>query len=93
MNSDSKKLSFEDALAELEKIIASMEQGEVSLSESVKYYERAMALHQQCQNELQQAKLKIEQLLLAQNKDEPSSSGKKIVGKKEFTIDDKDNDS
>ena len=73
--------SFEEALAELEKIIAAMEQGEVSLSESVKYYERAMMLHKQCVAELQQAKLKIEQLVLSPDSD------KKIIGKKSFVVD------
>ena len=72
--------SFEEALAELEKIIAAMEQGEVSLGESVKYYERAMMLHKQCVGELQQAKLKIEQLVLS-----PTDDDKKIIGKKDFS--------
>ncbi|MDI9313894.1 MAG: exodeoxyribonuclease VII small subunit [Hydrotalea sp.] len=73
--------SFEEALSELEKIISAMEQGEVSLAESVKYYERAMMLHKKCVAELQNAKLKIEQLVLSPDSD------KNIIGKKDFAAD------
>ena len=37
-------LSFEQALAELDKIVASMEAGELPLDESIKAYQRGVAL-------------------------------------------------
>lgn len=54
---------FEKSLAELEQIVARMEQGELSLDESLKQFERGIALTRSCQNALQQAEHKVEMLL------------------------------
>jgi exodeoxyribonuclease VII small subunit len=47
--------AFENALAELESIVASMEAGQLSLDESLAAYRRGHALLRQCQQTLTQA--------------------------------------
>jgi exodeoxyribonuclease VII small subunit len=54
---------FEKSLSELEQIVERMEQGELSLDESLKQFERGIALTRTCQNALQQAEQKVEILL------------------------------
>lgn len=54
---------FEKSLAELEQIVERMEQGELSLDESLKQFERGIALTRSCQTALQQAEQKVEILL------------------------------
>lgn len=50
---------FEAALAELEAIVQRLEQGEIPLEESLRQYERGVALTRSCQQALQQAEEKI----------------------------------
>lgn len=54
---------FEKSLAELEQIVERMEQGELSLDESLKQFERGIALARSCQSALQGAEQKVELLL------------------------------
>jgi exodeoxyribonuclease VII small subunit len=54
---------FEKSLAELEKIVARMEAGELSLDESLQQFERGVALARACQQALQSAEQKVEMLL------------------------------
>lgn len=56
------KLTFEKALTDLETIIAQLEQGELSLEESIKIYEDGVKLTAFCNNEIKNAKLRIEEL-------------------------------
>jgi exodeoxyribonuclease VII small subunit len=56
-------LDFEKSLAELEKIVERLELGELSLDESLKQFERGIALTRSCQGSLQQAEQKVEILL------------------------------
>ncbi len=58
---------FEKSLRELETIVERMEQGELSLDESLKQFERGVALTRTCQSALQQAEQKVEILLRNQN--------------------------
>ena len=53
---------FEKSLDELEKLVAKMEQGEQSLDDSLKSYERGIALYRNCQNALEQAELRVKLL-------------------------------
>lgn len=62
---DLKKLSFEDALAQLEKIVQELESGRIKLDDAVKAYENAVKLKQLCENKLQAASLKIEKIEIA----------------------------
>ena len=54
--------TFEAALAELERILADIEAGEVPLEESLVKYERGQFLIQHCRAVLGQAEKQIEQL-------------------------------
>ena len=54
---------FEKSLAELEQIVSQMESGELSLDESLKQFERGVALARSCQTALQAAEQKVEILL------------------------------
>lgn len=54
---------FESALGELEKIVGALERGDLKLEESLKLFERGMALTRQCRQSLDTAELKVKQLL------------------------------
>jgi exodeoxyribonuclease VII small subunit len=50
---------FEASLAELEAIVARLEQGELPLEESLRQFERGVALTRVCQKALAQAEQKV----------------------------------
>jgi exodeoxyribonuclease VII small subunit len=54
---------FEDSLAELEKLVEQMEQGDIPLEESLKSFERGIKLTRTCQKSLQEAEQKVRVLL------------------------------
>ncbi|HEY6943102.1 exodeoxyribonuclease VII small subunit [Dokdonella sp.] len=54
---------FEKSLDELEQLVGRMEQGDLSLDESLQSFERGIALYRNCQGALDQAKLRVSQLL------------------------------
>jgi exodeoxyribonuclease VII small subunit len=58
--------SFEDALAELEQLVSHLEQGDISLEESLKSFERGVTLTRTCQQALQEAEQKV-QILMEKN--------------------------
>lgn len=51
--------NFEAALAELNQLVEKMEQGGLSLEQSLSFFERGMQLTQQCQQALQAAEQKV----------------------------------
>lgn len=57
-------LNFEQALAELEKIVTSLEQGNVALEQSIETYERGEALKKHCQTLLKAAEDRVEKIRL-----------------------------
>ena len=57
---------FEDSMNELEKLVEQMEQGDISLEESLKAFERGIKLTRACQQSLQEAEQKV-QILLEKN--------------------------
>ncbi len=57
-----RKLTFEQAISELETIAEQIEQGKIGLEESIDKYERGMALVKQCRDMLSTAEHKIQQL-------------------------------
>ena len=59
---DVAKMSFEDALAQLEEIVGKLEKGQVPLEESIRIYERAEALRRHCDALLKEAEAKIEKI-------------------------------
>lgn len=58
-------LSFEEALARLENIVATLEQGNLPLEEAVFVFEEGNLLRQHCEKKLSEAKLKIEKVIQA----------------------------
>lgn len=54
---------FEQSLNELEQLVAKMEDGELSLDESLRSFERGIALYRSCQSALEQAQARVSQLL------------------------------
>jgi exodeoxyribonuclease VII small subunit len=64
MATDLSSLSFEAALAELEKIVQQLERGDVALEDSIRAYERGAALKAHCEAKLKDAQLKVEQIVL-----------------------------
>lgn len=70
--------SFEAASAELEKIVAAMETGQMSLEASLSAYQRGVELLQYCQNTLQgaQQQVKILEADMLKNFTRPDSDGR-----------------
>jgi len=58
-----KKLDYEAAVAELESLVERLEQGDISLEESLKLYESGVLLTRDCQEALQNAEQKVQMLL------------------------------
>jgi len=59
---DVSKLSFEQALERLEKIVNDLERGDVALDESIKIYEQGEALKKHCATLLKAAEDKVEKI-------------------------------
>ena len=64
---DIAKLSFEEALAELEQIVAKLEGGQAPLAQSIEIYERGEALKKHCETLLKQAEMRIEKITLSRD--------------------------
>ena len=61
-NSKKKSLHSESTLSEIENIIESLEDGNLSLEDSIKAYEKGISLTKACQKMLSDAELKIKKL-------------------------------
>ena len=59
---DGESLSFEAALAELEKLVAGMESGQLSLEQSLAAHKRGLELAQYCQAKLTRAQQQVQVL-------------------------------
>ncbi len=70
------ELSFEDALKELEAIVARLESGEAPLQQAIDLYERGDALRRQCAARLDAAQARIEAIR--------TDAGGKAVGTTSF---------
>ena len=57
-----KKFDFNKGLAELEVIINKMESGDLSLEDSLKYFEKGVKLHRQCHSALTDAEQRVNKL-------------------------------
>jgi exodeoxyribonuclease VII small subunit len=64
-NSDIAAMSFEQALAALEKIVDDLERGEVPLETSIRIYERGEALKAHCDRLLKAAEDRVEKIRLS----------------------------
>ena len=57
------QLSFEEAFDRLNKIVDLIEEGEISLDDSIKYYEIGISLKNHCENKLKNAEVKIKKVI------------------------------
>jgi exodeoxyribonuclease VII small subunit len=62
-SNSSGKIDFEASLKELEALVEKMEQGDLSLEQSLKDFERGIALTRACQQALQEAEQKVQILM------------------------------
>ena len=68
-------INFEKTFTELEDLVKKMERGDLSLEESLKYFERGMLLTKNCQQALNKAEQKVRILLEKNNKNNLESFG------------------
>lgn len=57
------ELAFEDAIEELEAIVEELEEGDLPLEEAMDRFERGLGLVTACRGKLEQAELKVEELI------------------------------
>lgn len=62
MSEEMELLSFEEALTELDRIVAKIEAGDLTLEESLTLFERGQKLATRCNKQLDEASLRVEQL-------------------------------
>ena len=60
VNDPLEKMTFEDAMKELENLVDSLDKGDVSLDEAIAAYDRGSQLKDHCQKKLNEAKMKVE---------------------------------
>jgi exodeoxyribonuclease VII small subunit len=63
-STDIEKLSFEDALEELEGIVRTLESGKGKLDDAISAYERGARLKAHCEKKLKEAQAKVEKISL-----------------------------
>ena len=68
-NNELEKLTFEDAMKELEKLVDSLDKGDVSLDDAIAAYDRGSQLKDYCQKKLQEAKMKVDTIQSSDNID------------------------
>ena len=62
---DIAKMSFEEALAELDKIVRELEEGQAKLEDAIGAYERGALLKRHCEAKLREAQAKVDKIVLA----------------------------
>ena len=67
VSKDIAKMSYEEALGELEDIVRKLENGDVPLEESITIYERGDKLRAHCNKLLTSAEKKVEKIRLSSN--------------------------
>ena len=60
VNDPLEKMTFEDAMKELENLVDSLDKGDISLDEAIGAYDRGSQLKDHCQKKLNEAKMKVE---------------------------------
>jgi exodeoxyribonuclease VII small subunit len=67
-----KSFPFEKSLTELQEIVLQLEKGELSLDDSLKQFEKGITMARKCQDILNHAEQKIEQLSPSHTASEPA---------------------
>lgn len=57
------EMSFEDAMAELEQVVAKLESGQAPLDQSIDLYERGAKLKERCEGRLKDAELRVNKII------------------------------
>lgn len=75
--SEAEELPFEKALARLEEIVQRLEEGDLPLQEALALYEQGVALSRRCQDILDEAELRVSQLVEGEKgvQEEPFEEG------------------
>ena len=68
-NTELEKLTFEEAMQELEKLVDSLDKGDISLDEAIAAYDKGSQLKDYCQKKLQEAKMKVDTIQSSDNVD------------------------
>ena len=63
VSQDISNLSFEDALAELERIVKGLEGGQQKLEDAISAYERGAVLRQHCEAKLAEAEARVQAIV------------------------------
>jgi exodeoxyribonuclease VII small subunit len=63
MPKQKKSFNFEDSIDELETLVAELEEGEMSLEESLAAFEKGVKLTRECQKHLSEAEQKVSLLI------------------------------
>ncbi|HWD67913.1 MAG TPA: exodeoxyribonuclease VII small subunit [Caulobacteraceae bacterium] len=63
-SNDIARMSFEAALAELERIVAELESGKADLEKSIDDYDRGAKLKAHCEAKLKEAQMRVEKILV-----------------------------
>lgn len=58
------EMTFEQAMAELEKVVGQLERGDVPLEDSIRLYERGAELKKRCETKLKEAEEKVAAITL-----------------------------
>lgn len=67
---DIDRLSFEEAISGLTDIVGKIEQGQIPLQESLRQYERGMALIKHCRTILQEAEQRIDRITQQEDRED-----------------------
>ena len=62
-------MTFEEAMNELEKLVESLDKGDISLDQAISAYYRGSQLKDLCQKKLNEAKMKVETIQSSDNSD------------------------
>jgi exodeoxyribonuclease VII small subunit len=84
--SELENLSFEEAFAELEKVVQQLEAGDLTLDKSMALFERGMALATRCNAQLDAAELRVRQLAPAESEG-PLGEGYDLAPFEEYPLD------
>lgn len=67
-------MDFEKKLGRLEEIVQKMERGELSLEESLKFFEEGVKLSRECQTQLSKAEAQVKKLVSIDEKGEATTA-------------------
>lgn len=64
-------MNFEKKLKDLETVVSTMEEGKLSLEDSLKQFEKGVKLSRECQAQLSKAEIKVQQLVAVNEEGQP----------------------